>query len=138
MAKDAKGKTPEAKTSKKTQVTAEVPVVKEAKAVEPKKEEPKKEEPKKEAAVKKTAGRTKKTVKEKTPMVPELFVQYDDTLAGGQEANVNDIVAKVKALYVADGHRESSIKSLQVYLKPQEWKAYYVINGKIQGEIQLF
>ena len=49
-----------------------------------------------------------------------------------------ELVAKIKAEYVADGHRESSIKALQVYVKPQEWAAYYVINNKITGRMDLF
>ncbi len=95
------------------------------------------------AAVKETAQKAvkkaataKKTAKEKAVLQPEVFVQYEDN--GVQEANIADVVAKIKALYVAEGHRESSIKSLRVYMKPQEWKAYYVINDKISGEIQIF
>ena len=119
MAKDVKGKASEVKANKKAAVaTAQTAAVK-PEAV--KKEEPKKEE-----------------VKQEETMVPELFIQYYDDPAGEQEANINDIVEKVKAAYVAEGHRESSIKSLKVYLKPQEWKAYYVINNKIEGQISLF
>lgn len=142
----ARGKT-EVKTDKRTEAV-EAPKTEAVKAAEPKKaepkkeeakkEEPKKEEPKKAESAKKSTGRPKKAAKDKIPMVPDVFVQYDDDPAGTQEASINDVVAKVKALYVADGHRESSIKSLQIYLKPQDWKAYYVINGKIQGEIALF
>ncbi len=65
-------------------------------------------------------------------------MQYTDDLAGEQEANISEIVTRVKAAYVADGHRESSIKTLKIYMKPQEWKAYYVINNKIEGNIELF
>ena len=54
------------------------------------------------------------------------------------EESAKEVVEKVKALYVAEGHRESSIKSLRVYMKPQEWKAYYVINDKIAGELPIF
>ena len=153
MAKDVKGKASEVKANKKAAVAMaqtaavkpeavkkEEPKKEEVKQEEPKKEEVKKEEVKKEvvASVKKAAVKPKKTVKEKETMVPELFIQYYDDPAGEQEANINDIVEKVKAAYVAEGHRESSIKSLKVYLKPQEWKAYYVINNKIEGQISLF
>lgn len=149
MAKDAKGKTSEVKADKKIATAAEVKTAvveekfaAEVKPTEVKKEEPKKVEPKKETAapVKKTVAKSqsKKVVKEKENLVPELFVQYYDDPAGAQEASVNDIVAKVKALYVSEGHRESSIKSLKIYMKPQEWKAYYVINNKIEGQIDLF
>lgn len=139
MAKDAKGKTSEVKADKKVAV-AEVKAAAEVKPAEEKKEEPKKVEPKKETAapIKKTVVKAKKDVKEKETMVPELYVQYYDDPAGAQEANVNDIVTKVKSAYVSEGHRESSIKSLKIYMKPQEWKAYYVINNKIEGQIDLF
>ena len=53
-------------------------------------------------------------------------------------ADINAVVDRVKEIYVADGHRESSIKSLQVYVKPEENAAYYVITDKINGRIDLF
>ncbi|MCI9417876.1 MAG: hypothetical protein HFI82_10835 [Eubacterium sp.] len=143
MAKDVKGKTSEVKANKKeTAVTAEVKPAEvtpaEIKPSEVKKEEIKKEEVKKAAVpVKKAVSNKVKKVGKET-MEPELYVQYNDDPAGAQEANVNDIVAKIKALYVSEGHRESSIKSLKVYMKPQEWKAYYVINNKIEGQVDLF
>lgn len=130
MPKDVKGKAPEVKAE---------PVKTDVKAAEPKKETVpvKKAEPKKEvAAAKKPVAKGKKIVKEKTAMVPEVFIQYTDN--GEQEAGIADIIAQIKALYVAEGHRESSIKSLKVYMKPQEWKAYYVINDKIEGNIMIF
>ena len=102
------------------------------------------------AAAKKTAGTAKrsvgrpkkdpadKAVKEKAQeKVQEVFLQYSDDF-GQKEANLDEVVARVKAAWVADGHRESSIKSLQVYVKPQEYKAYYVINGKVNGDVDLF
>lgn len=150
MAKESKGIAPEAvkeaKVAPAPEAVKEEPVkevkeeaVKMAKAATPKAAKAAKSESKKTAApAKRSPGRPKKTAKEKEAMVPEMFVQYDDTLAGAQEASVADIVAKVKALYVAQGHRESSIKSLQIYMKPQMWKAYYVINHKIEGDIDLF
>lgn len=136
----AKSKAPEVKANKKTEAVPVMATVQtEVKPLEVKKEETKKEEPKKEemeASAKKAAAKPKKPLKEKTPLVPEVFLQYEDN--GEQEALVEDIVAKAKAAYVAEGHRESSIKSLRIYLKPQEWKAYYVINHKIEGMLDLF
>lgn len=145
-------KTAEVKAEVKTEAvetvkeeTAKTPVTEETKNTEVKKEESVKK-PEKEAVVavkeakpkaaKKTPAKEKKASAKKVAAVPEVFVQYSDN--GEQEARVADIVEKVKALYVAQGHRESSIKSLQIYMKPQEWKAYYVINGKISGDMDLF
>ena len=39
--------------------------------------------------------------------------------------------------YVAEGHRASTIKKLSVYVKPEERKAYYVVNDKAAGNIEL-
>lgn len=80
---------------------------------------------------KSTKTTTKKAVKEE--MKPEVFIQYQ-----GKEAIVADAVEKAKAEFVADGHRVSSIKSLQIYLKPEEYAAYYVINQKFAGRVDLF
>ena len=81
------------------------------------------------------AKRGTKTVKktEKVEMVPEVLLQFQ-----GHEDNVGNVVEKAKAEYVAAGHRVSSIKSLQVYLKPEEYAVYYVINQKFEGKINLF
>ena len=83
----------------------------------------------KKATVKKPV--VKKTEKEQ--MVPEVYLQY-----AGQEANQSDIIAAIKDKYVAEGHRVSAIKSLQVYVKPEENAAYYVINQKVAGMVPLF
>lgn len=91
-----------------------------------------KQEVKKEAPKKTEKKATPKKV-EKALVVPEVTLQFE-----GQEADVVGIAGKIKALYVAEGHRESSIKSLQVYLKPEENVAYYVINKKATGHIDLF
>ncbi len=86
------------------------------------------------AAVKTAAKRASaKAAEKKADMVPEVFVQFE-----GREATVDSVIAKATESYVADGHRVSSIKSLQVYLKPEEAAAYYVINSKYAGKVDLF
>lgn len=121
-----------------------------AKAVETKAEEvkaktvPAVEE--KEAAEKKKPGRkpgsknktkTTKTTTTKAAKkdgtIPEIYVQY-----GPDESSVQTVVEKIKAEYVEQGHRASSIKSLKVYLKPEDTAAYYVINDKVAGRVDLF
>lgn len=91
--------------------------------------------------VKKAAGRVKEKATKKTraakaakaALKPEIFVQFQD-----KEGIVEEAVEKAKAQFVAEGHRESSIKSLRVYLKPEDGAAYYVINDKIAGRVDLF
>ena len=86
-------------------------------------------------AVKKTASKKSAAKKaDKPELKPELYVEYQ-----GRQATGAAVVDKVKAAFVASGHRASSIKSLQIYIKPEEFKAYYVINdGKYTGGVDLF
>lgn len=74
---------------------------------------------------------TAKKVREEVK--PEVFIQYQ-----GNEALVGEAIEKAKLAFVADGHRLSTIKNLQVYLKPEEYAAYYVINKKFAGRVDLF
>lgn len=112
---------------------AEKPVQAKAEAV---KAEPVKAEPvKKTAAKKETAKKTtaKKTVKAEKPAVTQnIYVQF-----AGKEIPTADLVAKATEEWVALGHRASSIKSLDLYVKPEDMAAYYVINGKESGKIAL-
>ncbi|MDE6887698.1 MAG: hypothetical protein K2P45_03515 [Eubacterium sp.] len=86
-------------------------------------------------AAKKPAARKSTTKKaDKPELKPEVFIEYQH-----MQANEAVVVDKVKAAFVASGHRVSSIKSLQIYIKPEENKAYYVINdNKYSGEVDLF
>lgn len=81
--------------------------------------------------VKKAAA--KKAAPKKEELKPEVFIQFQ-----GQEAVVADVIEKAKKQFEAEGHRASSIKSIQVYLKPEEYAAYYVINQKHAGRVDLF
>ena len=101
----------------------------------------------KEAAkvVKKTARRTaaeaksqaknlaetaKKTAQKVT--LKETYIQF-----AGQEYKESEILQKVEETYKAEGHRIGTIKSLELYIKPEEGYAYYVINGKNTGKVAL-
>ena len=92
---------------------------------------PAKEEKKagRKPAAKKAAAKPAK----KEEAVTEIYVQY-----GPGESSVATVVEKIKAEYVEQGHRASSIKSLKVYLKPEDRSAYYVINDKVAGRVDLF
>ena len=56
----------------------------------------------------------------------------------GKDNNINDIIENVKKAYVADGHKAASIKTLNVYLKPEDGSAYFVINESYAGKVALF
>ena len=64
--------------------------------------------------------------------VEEMYLQ-----AGGQEWNITDCRERAAAAYTAQGHTAASIKKLTVYLKPDEGKAYYVVNDAENGSIDL-
>ena len=96
---------------------------KEEKAAAPKKAAPK-------AATKTTTTKTAKTAKEAASQ--NVYIQF-----AGKEVKAEELVEQVKALWTAEGHRASSIKSLEVYVKPEDMAAYYVINGKENGKIEL-
>ena len=55
----------------------------------------------------------------------------------GKEISTNDIKEQIKAAWVEQGHRAAFIKKLEIYIKPEECAAYYVINEKKSGKIDL-
>ena len=63
--------------------------------------------------------------------VEEVYLQF-----GADEWRMADLMDQAKAAYVAEGHRASGIKKLALYVKPEERKAYYVINEKATGSIE--
>lgn len=112
---------------------------KETKAVA--KEEPKKaaakEAPKKVAAKKETKAEGKKTTRKETASHQEvqskLVLQYG-TISIDQDTLLQNIHNYLKA---DKGIEESQIQSLDVYVKPEEGRAYVVVNGEEQGSILL-
>lgn len=120
-------------------VKAEVKeTVKEAPKAEVKAEAVKAEAPKAEkkaevkAAPKKRGPKPKTEKIEKKEAVQNVYVQF-----AGKEILTADLVAQVTEKWVALGHRASSIKELNLYVKPEDSAAYYVINGKESGKIEL-
>ncbi len=112
MAKKATNKTTEEAKEVKVTAVEETAVVEAAKATEKKK----------------SAKRETKVAEKKD----EVYVQF-----AGEEFVVQDVMEKAKAAYVAEGHRACAIKSVRLYIKPEERKAYYVINEKSAGSIEL-
>lgn len=63
----------------------------------------------------------------------EVLIQYD-----GLESNLSEIYERVKNTYVADGHDIEAFKEIKLYIKPQDFTAYYVVNGDYTGKVGLF
>lgn len=56
----------------------------------------------------------------------------------GTECNTADIIAQVKNIWTKElGKKEEDMKSIHVYLKPEEMAAYYVVNDETTGKITL-
>lgn len=66
-------------------------------------------------------------------MVQNIYVENEDKKISDKE-----IVAKIKEVWVNEGNKVKDIQSLDIYPKAHENKAYYVINGDITGDIDLF
>lgn len=97
------------------------------------KEEAKKAPAKKEPAKKAPAKKATPVKAAKAEIKTALYVQF-----AGNEVTEADIIDKVKAAYVAEGHKESAIKEINLYVKPEEYAVYYVINDKAIGKVNLF
>lgn len=126
-------------TEVKEEVKVEAPVVKEeAKVAEAKKETAKKPTAKKattkkatekkapakkEAAEKKEAPAAKKTAKE------IVHVQF-----AGKSYTTEDLVQSAKDVWKYDlNQKPADFKTVELYVKPEENLAYYVINGDVTG-----
>lgn len=88
------------------------------------------EKPAKKAPAKRATKATAKKEKEEAKI--DIVLQYQ-----ALEVSAAAVEEKVKAQFVAEGHRAGCIKTMSVYVKPEEYKAYYVINDKFEGFVWL-
>lgn len=61
----------------------------------------------------------------------EIIIQYDE-----KEVAVAEISEKIRQDYKNSGIEEE-MKDVKIYVKPQDNKAYYVINGAAEGSVDL-
>lgn len=135
MAEAKKATVKAAPVKEEVKVEAKAPAKKaEAKkTVAAKKETVKKEPVKKEAAVKKeTAAKkapAKKTAAKKAAVVETVNFQFS-----GKSYTPDDLLKSCKDVWKYDlGGKEEDLKSVELYVKPEENTTYYVINGDITG-----
>ena len=105
---------------KKTETAEEAPAKKTVRKTRVKKE------------VADTVEKIKETVARKPrkkAVVPTVMIQN----MADQTISYDDVVAKVQA--ASEG---IEITSLDIYVKAEEGKAYYVINGDVTGDVDLF
>ncbi|MGN0632685.1 MAG: DUF6465 family protein [Oscillospiraceae bacterium] len=107
-------------SEKKTEAVKAEEVKAAAKAAEVKEEPAKaaKKAPAKKAPAKKTAAKS------------AVKVQF-----GGAEYDIDEIVATCKADYKTKS--KAAVKSINVYVKPEEATAYYVVNDDFSDKVEL-
>ncbi len=133
---------PEKAAAVKEEAAVKAETVKaEAKKAEPaaaetvKKETAVKEPAKKPAAKKAETDAKPKTARKtaaKAQAVKEtVYLQYL-----GKEINKDALVEQVKAVWAQD-HSAADVKTINLYLKPEENAAYFVVNDSFSGKIDL-
>ena len=86
----------------------------------------------KKTGTKKTTA--KKTTARKTTAKKEIkvsaFVEYF-----GKQVEEKDMIARVKKAWTSSGKKIGDIKTMELYIKPEESAVYYVINGTETGAV---
>jgi len=141
---------PAAKAVVATKAAAEVKEAVKAPAAEPakketvKKETPVKKAPVKKAAAEKKAPAAKKTTVKKTPAKKAAPAKKEALKAivnlqfAGKSYTDEDLIKIAKDVWKYDlGKKASEFKSVELYVKPEESRAYYVINGETTGSFAI-
>ena len=128
----------------KTKVEKIVPEVKKAveeNVVSEVKEVAAKVAPELKETVEKVVPEAKKTVEKATEKVKKatakkeikttLFVEYY-----GKQVQEKDMIASVKKAWTKSGKKVADIKTMALYVKPEENSVYYVINGDSAGRVE--
>lgn len=91
-----------------------------------------------EAAPAKKTAEMKKTVKKAAPkktaakkdMKVSAYVEFGD-----KQVEEKSIIADVKKAWTKSGKKVGDIKTMDLYIKPEEAAVYYVINGTETGSV---
>ena len=78
-------------------------------------------------STKKTAA--KKTTAKKDMKVKTVIEYY------GKQVDEKDIIASVKKVWTKKGNKIGDIKTMELYIKPEEAAVYFVINGTESGAV---
>ena len=62
----------------------------------------------------------------------QMVLQFD-----GQEFDLGAVEANVKKDWKDAGRKLTEIQTLDIYVKPQEAKVYYVVNKEVDGKVDL-
>ncbi|WP_448862414.1 DUF6465 family protein [Dorea sp.] len=84
-------------------------------------------------AIETRAGVLKEAADEKKEAKTSIYLQYM-----GKEVSTEEITKKVQDAWVnATGKSVADIKTLNIYIKPEDAAAYYVINEETTGKVEL-
>lgn len=78
-------------------------------------------------------GISEVTMNKKESINYDIIVQYD-----GLESDLANVYKRVRNAYKAAGNDENTITDIRLYIKPQDFTAYYVVNGDYTGKVGLF
>ena len=78
----------------------------------------------------KTAAKTDQTPAAKKEMQVTAYVEYQ-----GRKVEEKDMVAQVKKAWTKSGGKIGDIRTMDLYIKPEENAVYYVINGTETGAV---
>ena len=77
-----------------------------------------------------TTTTAKKTAKKAVEVTPSYILQFS-----GKEIAADDILANVKTAWVEKFQGKlDEINSIEIYVKPEEHRAYFVVNGLSNGD----
>ena len=65
-------------------------------------------------------------------MKKEITIEYGD-----KKITESDIVAAVKEIWKSQGNRIADIAKLELFIKPEENAAYYVVIEEMQGRVDV-
>lgn len=65
-------------------------------------------------------------------MKVEKFVEY-----GGKQVDLKSLTDVVKETWKGYGNLVKDLKSIDIYVKPEENMCYYVINGETEGKFEI-
>ena len=86
------------------------------------------------APVTKTSEKAETTKKAETvkavAATVSAFVEYF-----GKQVEEKDMIARVKKAWTSSGRKIGDIKTMELYIKPEESAVYYVINGTETGAV---
>ena len=83
-------------------------------------------------AIETRAGVLKEAEDVKKEVKTSFYLQYM-----GKEVSTEEITKKVHEAWTASGKSVDEIKTLNVYMKPEEAAAYYVINEETTGKVAI-